>query len=416
MTNYLYIIKILITNTNKSYYTTLDRLFQESDDPVSKIYFVVKEYFDNDQSTALSVDDLVVLFHTSYPFLSQKDTEVYESLFAKLRTVEAKPELLDEYILSVKKFVAANELAQAAIDYGHGKSDGAKLRDLFVEVTEGQEADMALGRVKEVTDDLDELLAGHVYTQGLQWRLGALRRSLGPLRKGDFGIVFARPESGKTTFLADQVSFMAESLAEDAGPVGWFNNEEQGEKVKLRVVQAVFGVSLAEIVRHKEHYKAEYWKRIRGKIRIIDESLISTSMVEAWCEKNKPSLLTIDQIDKIVGLDGERRDIMLGEVYKWGRHLAKKYCPVIGVCQSDGSGENVAYLTMGNVADAKTAKQAEADWILGIGKLHDTTQTGLRFFNISKNKLLGGPESLEEFRHFQGAVRFRPEVARYEDM
>jgi hypothetical protein len=41
------------------------------------------------------------------------------------------------------------------------------------------------------------------------------------------------------------------------------------------------------------------------------------------------------------------------------------------ICQADGTGEGQKWLTMSNVANAKTSKQAEADWILGIGKVND---------------------------------------------
>jgi hypothetical protein len=43
---------------------------------------------------------------------------------------------------------------------------------------------------------------------------------------------------------------------------------------------------------------------------------------------------------------------------------------------------------MANVANAKTAKQAEADWILGIGAMPDSGWEHVRFFNISKIKNL----------------------------
>jgi replicative DNA helicase len=66
---------------------------------------------------------------------------------------------------------------------------------------------------------------------------------LGSLRKGDFGFVFARPETGKTTFLASEISFMAEQLSDDDGPSLWINNEEQSEKPMLRCIQATLGAS-----------------------------------------------------------------------------------------------------------------------------------------------------------------------------
>jgi len=83
-----------------------------------------------------------------------------------------------------------------------------------------------------VTDDIGEILDETVLTPGLRWRLTSLNKSLGSLRPGDFGFIFARPETGKTTFIADQTAFMAGQLKPEDGPILWFNNEEQGKKVR----------------------------------------------------------------------------------------------------------------------------------------------------------------------------------------
>jgi hypothetical protein len=126
--------------------------------------------------------------------------------------------------------------------------------------------------------------------------------------------------------------------------------------------------------------------------------------------------LIFDQIDKIVGFDNDREDLKLGSIYQWGRELAKEYCPVIAVCQADGSGEGVRWLTMSNVANAKTAKQAEADWILGIGKVNDPGYDNLRFLHLSKNKLMGDADTIPDQRHGRREVLIEPGIARYKDI
>ena len=71
---------------------------------------------------------------------------------------------------------------------------------------------------------------------------------------------------------------------------------------------------------------------------------------------------------------------------------------------------------MENVANAKTAKQAEADWILGIGKTHDTALEYMRHFHLSKNKLSGDTDTEPELRHGKADVQIKPIIARYEDV
>ena len=71
---------------------------------------------------------------------------------------------------------------------------------------------------------------------------------------------------------------------------------------------------------------------------------------------------------------------------------------------------------MANVANAKTAKQAEADWILGIGKTNDPGYEFVRFLHLSKNKLAGDEDSDPTLRHGKREVIIDPNVARYKDI
>jgi hypothetical protein len=108
--------------------------------------------------------------------------------------------------------------------------------------------------------------------------------------------------------------------------------------------------------------------------------------------------------------------LKLGAIYIWARELAKEYCPVIGVCQADGSAEGQKWLTMDNVANAKTSKQAEADWILGIGKTHTDGDEYVRYLNISKNKLLGSEDTIPHMRHGRFETLIKTDIARYNDI
>lgn len=241
---------------------------------------------------------------------------------------------------------------------------------------------------------------------------------LGSLRGGDFGFIFARPETGKTTFLASETTFMAEQLSEEDGPILWLNNEEKGSKVKIRCYQASLGATLAAINSNPIAARNAYMQKTHGKHMIYNPTgAIHKSTVEKLCRRYKPSLLIFDQIDKIVGFEADREDLKLGAMYQWARELAKEFdCPVIGVCQADGSGEGQKWLTMGNVANAKTAKQAEADWIVGIGKVADTGYENLRYLYASKNKLSGDEDSDPNLRHGKKECLIRAEVARYQDI
>lgn len=204
-------------------------------------------------------------------------------------------------------------------------------------------------------------------------------------------------------------------LTQTDGVIIWFNNEEQGDKVMLRVYQAYFGVTLEELLSNVPKYEKLFLEETQGRFKLFDSAAVDWRKVEAICKKWNPALVLFDQIDKIKGFESDREDLRLGAIYIWAREIAKKYCPVIGVCQADGTGENVRYLTMSNVANAKTSKQAEADWILGIGTIHDTGWESVRFLNLSKNKLMGDKDTDPKLRHGKMEVLIKPDVARYED-
>lgn len=328
-----------------------------------------------------------------------KDSDVADDVFASL---------LEQY----KYKTLAHEIALLAIDV----AEGNKTFNVLQEKIQGINPSKILTDEFEfVTDDLEDLYERQVHTHGLRWRLNTLNRMLGSLRKGNFGFLFARPETGKTTFLASEITFMATQLAEESGPIVWFNNEEEGEKVKLRMYQAALGIQLPELFSDRLGNTRKYNELTKGKIKLVDSASISRRQVENICNKLQPSLVIFDQLDKVKGFDGDREDLRLGAIYQWAREIAKSYCPVIAVSQADGTGEGKKWLTMENVANAKTAKQAEADWILGIGATHNEGFEFVRHLHLSKNKLTGDEDSDPELRHGRQDVLIKPQIARYED-
>lgn len=348
-----------------------------------------------------------------------KDKQVFTELLTSINDADTDSVILADVFADVMRRQKAYELALSALEVSEGRKDFADLvdmsKDLSVENAEIDNIDDLF-----VSNDLEELYAEEYATPGLRWRLSALNRMLGSIRQGDFGFIFARPEAGKTTFLASEVTHMAEQLhqrnPEDAGTILWFNNEQVGSRVVFRCAQAMLGITDTEMRSNMALNKKRYLERGGDIIKVYDSASINRKDVEKVCSQVKPSLIIFDQIDKIKGFTDDREDLRLGHIYVWAREMAKQYCPVIGVCQADGSGEGKKYLTMENVANAKTSKQAEADWILGIGQAHTEAEEFMRYLKVSKNKLPGDADSDPTMRHGQIGVRINPMIARYEDI
>ena len=395
---------------NKQTYSKYYKYVTLSNKELQKIYYVLKPLQEGTDKEVSTVTDLEVKFFTEYPFLKQVEKEAYEAIFSRLTEVELEDDKLIEYLEKQREMVLARQVAEIALDVTEGRKDFTEILDHI----EGLDLDASIEEETIfVNDDLEELYKEQVATPGLKWRLNCLNKSLGSLRRGDFGFIFARPETGKTTFLASEVTFMASQCE---GPILWFNNEEQGEKVMLRCIQASLGLTQAELYSDLARGKAKFYAATKRNIRIVDNASIHKFDVERICKQMKPSLIIFDQIDKIKGFTADRPDLQLGAIYIWARELAKTYAPVIGVCQADGTGEGVKWLNMGHVANAKTAKQAEADWIVGIGRSNEEGLAYVRNFNISKNKLQGDVESDPAMRHGQMTCIIKPEIGRYVDM
>ena len=360
-----------------------------------------------------SIDDLEAMVSMAYPNMRQPEKDAIHELLQNTRQLEVSEELVHDLVRKVQERANAATLALKALDVAEGRYDYSELKNIIKSFETNSDEDLDDFAGYLVTDDLFTLESSSIRGPGLRWRLDCLNRSLGPLRPGDFGFVFARPESGKTTFLADQCTFMAGQAEK---PVVWFNNEEQGEKVRLRTYQAALGITQDEIWANKQENLDKYRELTKGQLYIYDDANIHRNDVERIIERYDPTLLVFDQIDKIKGFNADRPDLVLGRIYQWARELAKSQRSIIGICQAGGTGEGVRWLTMAHVAEAHTSKQAEADWILGIGRSNETSTEDIRYLNISKNKLLGDAYTDPRERHGRFNVFLRPTIARYEDL
>ena len=366
-------------------------------------------YRGKDDPVSLTTDDLSNLFFS----VPRQKGEYYQEVFTALKANEATKDSTLSLIQGLRQAATLRELSMLAYDASEGRKEVSSVLELAggLSTNQGEVCDQS--EITFVSDELSELLASSHTVAGLRHRNPSLNKALGSLRKGDFGFVFARPETGKTTFLASDVTFMAEQATQ---PILWLNNEEQSNKVMLRCYQASLGITLTELMSDVEGNRKKFLDRTGGRIKLFDAVGIDRSQVEKIVDKLSPSLVVFDQIDKIKGFDNDREDLRLGAIYIWARELAKQYCPVIGVCQADGTGEGQRWLTMANVANAKTSKQAEADWILGIGRVNEAGYENLRFLHLSKNKLLGDEDSDPNMRHGRWEVLIDPERARYVDL
>lgn len=250
-----------------------------------------------------------------------------------------------------------------------------------------------------------------VNAPGLEWRLKALRDSAGDVRKGDLVVVGMRPDTGKTTFLASEVTHMAETMDEELD-VYWFNNEEQGAKVKRRIVQAALGWDSYRMNRDLPKALAEYAARMgrMDRIKLVDNARLHSRDVERLLKRGKPGLIVIDQLAKVHGFGSDGVETMTAQ-FNWGRELAKEYAPVMVAHQVGFDGENRKWIEQGMLYGGKTGPQGEADLIITMGRLTDMGNT--RYLYLPKNKMQtpGDPTK----RNGRYEIEILPDNARFKE-
>jgi replicative DNA helicase len=380
-----------------------------------KLFIIIHKYYTKVNSNevvnkSISKADLLTEYNLNY-FLEDSERDEIERLVSTILDTEiTNSQSLTQLLEEHRRRALAGDIAKLALDVEEGTASTSDLIDKFADF---EQQDIEKTNAVSVDMDLNNLYSSQIAESGLRWRLDWLNKSLGSLRQGDFGFVFARPETGKTTFLASEMTHM---ITQTEGDILWFNNEEQGKKVGVRCYQALLGLTTKQLFDDVKGNASKYEELTQNRIKIYDfEDSSHVSRIESIIKETNPSLIIFDQIDKIKGFKADRHDLQMKALYQWARELAKKYAPVIAVSQAGGTGEGKVWLTMDDVDSSKTAKQGEADWILGIGKESDNTSNA-RYFNISKNKLIGDKDTLPDLRHGNQAVLIQPDVARYKDI
>ena len=380
------------------------------------IYFVIEKWYDTDASrVSFTWEQMETFFFITKTSLPKGAAPTYKAIFKNLAaygTTTTQEELLKHYI-DLEYVARITEMLNEVRSGAKAINDVAGL----VEAYQSEFTKATTTSSVFVGDDLTEALSS-ASSPGLEWRLEELNISCGPLRQGDFIIVAARPEVGKTTFLADNVSHMATQI-KDMRPVIWVNNEERSGKVMFRVIQAALGWPTRDMEADPAGAMAAYQKLMGMENRILiiknDSTMNSIRHLVPLFKKHNPALIVFDQLDKVVGTSSKdlRDDLALGKVYLWARELSHQYGPVIAASQADASAEGLMWLEQDKLRGSKTDKPGEADAIITIGKSVEPGMEMKRGIYVPKNKLHGGPRSLEKERHGKWEVEIRPEIARY---
>ena len=226
-----------------------------------------------------------------------------------------------------------------------------------------------------------------------RWHLDCLNDCMRMLASGDDIIVAARPDAGKTTFLANLVTCV---MRQSEGIIVWFNNESKASRIYRRCVQSGLLLNDNEFfAKSRSGEVQDNWNTIFGhdRLRIYDVHGMSCADLEAILDTQKENIVMIlfDMLDNVksnsVGKNA-REDQILEERYKWAREMGVKYDSVIlKTSQLSAEAEGVMYPNQSMLKDCKTGKVAATDVLILLGMSADPALRTIRFLSAPKNKL-----------------------------
>lgn len=203
---------------------------------------------------------------------------------------------------------------------------------------------------------------------------------------GDFLVIFARPEVGKTALCC---TLMA-GFAWQKLPGIFFSNEEPTERVAARAMSCLTGMTAQEIADNPD--KATKLLADRGwhNIRFIRLQRNNPAEVEKYVKMYGAKWFIVDQLRNLNIPKLEGKTQVLEESAKALRAIAGTYGAVgIGVTQAGDSGENKLRLTQGDVDGSNTGIPGACDLMIGLGVNEEFEQQQRRMINLPKNKLSG---------------------------
>lgn len=370
--------------------------------------------------TEIDPDRFVTWFNqVQHPELTETQSQLYAELFR--RVSEQELEQSDEYIQGILTHFKTEDFKARITSYLEKKDwDPEHLKELVEQYQKEVQID-AMGEFEE--NSLGMMLAKETRHEGLQWRLNSLRKSIGPIIAGDFGVVAAYVETGKSSWLASEVAHFAHQVTE--GDVLWFNNEQTNDRVQKRIWCAALGVSEATLASDPNLYTQLYTQYMNGdinRVKVFDCYDMSVNDIRKKMDKYNPKLVVIDMIDHLKG-GGDDKNAdwrRLQKLYYETRRLAR-VCPVLGASQCNSSvtwmdyetqtTKFQHYISMKQLAGSGQGKQEAMDFMITIGK--DEAYPKTRYLHVCKNKLPGDGNS--QHRYIKSECVFDEQTARYTD-
>ena len=147
----------------------------------------------------LTVEELVNLHRDKFPAMPDSSRDMIEEVIRDLKNYTGNSELAKDLVINFWRRNQAHEIGSKATDIWLGHNgDYAGLQNLVDKLIDKQPTDDS--NFVRVDDNVSEYLESCDKGFDFQFELAPLRDRINGVGRGNLGIIFARPETGKTTF------------------------------------------------------------------------------------------------------------------------------------------------------------------------------------------------------------------------
>lgn len=266
--------------------------------------------------------------------------------------------------------------------------------------------------------DIHEILAEQARDEGLKFRQTCLQEYMKGLMPPLSVAFCAGVDSGKTSFLADALTYMAPQAEKlwPGRPIIWFSNEGVVREIWPRLYSSALGLTADKLAKIKaEKLYADFGKALGGdrhKIKMKDAHGWGLAQVAGVIEELKPIIVVFDMLANFKLPGVEKKHEKLETLFQEVREMAALHDFIaISTVQFSAEGYDLLYPPGTALKDTKIGVQGALDIQINMGKLNDPAYVNTRGLSLPKNKrkVIGKPSSM------QAEVTFDADIARFRD-
>lgn len=352
-----------------------------------KIFKRLRDYYLN-YTDPLSLDDLKAIHLSEMAGIHINKKQEFEKAYEDIAETNVS-QACEELVRTARRNALLFD-AQDAIDSGQ-LVRATELLQKAEEVDQDEITEFDQYRLTELQDDIDG-------NNKWKWAIPELEEHLDGFGAERSVLVYARPNTGKTSFISYNVVSM---MRQGAKLLHFSISEDTKVALVKRYYQAAYHKKDEVIEANMEKASDAFERDFGGKFFLKNVATLTLKQAREYIEACRPDIVVFDQYQKVkVYHDQEARsDEVLTLVVQKLKELAKEFqFGLILATQADAKAENKKWLGMDNVAGSKTGVAGELQAMIGIGKDNaegertvyrddgTTVSASPRYINIPKNK------------------------------